>query len=211
VVALDLPVRSRFRPTAAAHPQTARGLPHRLLSHPTPVHAPDFRHRLTPISGSVRSSQPLLIRDDESAQAHRRVRLRRSDPAGRGIGRDRQRPHRPGESPGVSIGSGLDGIDGLGAGDPVTAEQMPGLVRPRHAPTGRGHDAAWWPAILVALTEGVSNARTEGFNRIIKQTKRVGCGYRNMINYQRRIPEPHCGHPTAEISSMKRDQTPLNS
>jgi transposase len=45
----------------------------------------------------------------------------------------------------------------------------------------------WWPAILVALTHDVSNARTEGFNRIIKQTKRVGCGYRNMINYQRRI------------------------
>jgi hypothetical protein len=31
----------------------------------------------------------------------------------------------------------------------------------------------WWPAILVALTERVSNARTEGFNRIIKQVKRV--------------------------------------
>ncbi len=46
---------------------------------------------------------------------------------------------------------------------------------------------AWWPAILTALTEQVSNARTEGFNRIIKQVKRVGCGYRNMINYQRRI------------------------
>ena len=45
----------------------------------------------------------------------------------------------------------------------------------------------WWPAVLVALTEGVSNARTEGLNRIIKQTKRVGCGYRNMNNYQRRI------------------------
>jgi transposase len=45
----------------------------------------------------------------------------------------------------------------------------------------------WWPAILVALLHDVSNARTEGFNRVIKQTKRVGCGYRNMINYQRRI------------------------
>ena len=45
----------------------------------------------------------------------------------------------------------------------------------------------WWPAILVALTEQVSNARTEGFNRIIKQVKRTGCGYQNMINYQRRI------------------------
>jgi transposase len=45
----------------------------------------------------------------------------------------------------------------------------------------------WWPAILIALTHQVSNARTEGFNRIIKQTKRVGCGYRSMDNYQRRI------------------------
>ena len=32
-----------------------------------------------------------------------------------------------GESPGVWIGSGMDGIDGLGAGDPVTAEQMRAL------------------------------------------------------------------------------------
>jgi transposase len=40
---------------------------------------------------------------------------------------------------------------------------------------------------LVALTEDASNARTEGFNRIINQTKRIGCGYRNMIRYQRRV------------------------
>jgi transposase len=45
----------------------------------------------------------------------------------------------------------------------------------------------WWPAILVALTHQVSNARTEGFNRVIKQTKRVGCGFRSEANYQRRI------------------------
>lgn len=45
----------------------------------------------------------------------------------------------------------------------------------------------WWPAVLLALTSGITNARTEGFNRIIKQTKRVGCGFRNMNNYQRRI------------------------
>jgi conjugative relaxase-like TrwC/TraI family protein len=32
-----------------------------------------------------------------------------------------------GESPGVWVGSGLDGIDGLDAGDPVTAEQMRNL------------------------------------------------------------------------------------
>ena len=45
----------------------------------------------------------------------------------------------------------------------------------------------WWPAVLVALTHQLTNARTEGFNRIIKQVKRAGCGYRNMINYERRI------------------------
>jgi transposase len=50
-----------------------------------------------------------------------------------------------------------------------------------------GTISTWWPAVLVALTHAVTNARTEGFNRIIKQTKRVGCGYRNMDNYQRRI------------------------
>jgi transposase len=36
----------------------------------------------------------------------------------------------------------------------------------------------WWPTVLIALTHSVSNARTEGFNRIIKQSERVGCGYR---------------------------------
>lgn len=45
----------------------------------------------------------------------------------------------------------------------------------------------WWPAILVALLEDVTNARTEGFNRIIKNTKRVACGFRNLENYQRRV------------------------
>jgi TrwC relaxase len=46
-----------------------------------------------------------------------------------------------GETPGVWIGSGLDGIDGLNPGDPVTAEQMR-LVRLRIAPVGRAPTAA---------------------------------------------------------------------
>ena len=45
----------------------------------------------------------------------------------------------------------------------------------------------WWSAIEVLIITGVTNARTEGFNRIIKQTKRVGCGFTNMDNYRRRI------------------------
>lgn len=40
-------------------------------------------------------------------------------------------------------------------------------------------EATWWPAIPVALTERVTNARTEGFDRILKQVKRVGCGFTN--------------------------------
>lgn len=45
----------------------------------------------------------------------------------------------------------------------------------------------WWPHIECFLLTGVTNARTEGYNRVIKQLKRVGCGYRNQANYQRRI------------------------
>jgi len=32
-----------------------------------------------------------------------------------------------------------------------------------------------------------TNARIEGVNHIINQTTRVGCGYRNMDDYRRRI------------------------
>lgn len=45
----------------------------------------------------------------------------------------------------------------------------------------------WWPHIEAFLMTGVTNARTEGYNRAIKQIKRVGCGYRNQANYERRI------------------------
>jgi len=45
----------------------------------------------------------------------------------------------------------------------------------------------WWPAIEAFLRLRITNARTEGTNRVIKQLKRVGCGYRNQANYERRI------------------------
>ncbi len=47
--------------------------------------------------------------------------------------------------------------------------------------------ATWWPHIEPFLVTGITNARTEGYNRVIKQLKRVGCGYRNQVNYERRI------------------------
>ncbi len=45
----------------------------------------------------------------------------------------------------------------------------------------------WWPAIDAYLALRVTNARTEGYNRKIKQIKRVSCGFRNHNSYQRRI------------------------
>ena len=60
----------------------------------------------------------------------------------------------------------------------------------------------WWPAILVALTEDVTNARTEGFNRIIKQTKTSRLRLPQHGQLPAPYPQPHRGHPTAEISSM---------
>ncbi len=49
-----------------------------------------------------------------------------------------------GESPGVWIGSGMDGIDGLTAGDPVTAEQMRALFGCGHASVGRRSGWSSW-------------------------------------------------------------------
>jgi transposase len=53
----------------------------------------------------------------------------------------------------------------------------------------------WWPAIEVFLTTGLTNARTEGTNRLIKQVKRAACGFRNRDNYRRRV-RLHCTRQT---------------
>ena len=45
----------------------------------------------------------------------------------------------------------------------------------------------WWPEIEAFLRLNITNARTEGSNRTIKQIKRVGCGFANQTNYERRI------------------------
>jgi transposase len=45
----------------------------------------------------------------------------------------------------------------------------------------------WWPQIEGFLALGVTNAATEGHNRVIKQIKRVACGFTNQTNYERRI------------------------
>jgi hypothetical protein len=72
--------------------------------------------------------------DDEHPQAQRRVGVRLSDSAGRGVRRHRERPcwvglllHRARRNPGAWVGSGVAGVDGLNTGDAVTAEQMRAL------------------------------------------------------------------------------------
>jgi transposase len=58
----------------------------------------------------------------------------------------------------------------------------------------------WWPAIEVFLTTGLTNARTEGTNRLIKQVKRAACGFRNRDNYRRRV-RLHCTRQTRRLSA----------
>ena len=45
----------------------------------------------------------------------------------------------------------------------------------------------WWPEIEAFLMTKITNARTEGGNRVIKQIKRAACGFRNQASYERRI------------------------
>jgi transposase len=49
----------------------------------------------------------------------------------------------------------------------------------------------WWPEINAFIGTGITNARTEGYNRLVKQVKRGGCGFRNRENSARRI-RFHC-------------------
>ena len=58
----------------------------------------------------------------------------------------------------------------------------------------------WWPAIEVFLTTGLTNARTEGTNRLIKQVKRAACGFRNRENYRRQV-RLHCTRRTRRLSA----------
>ncbi len=44
----------------------------------------------------------------------------------------------------------------------------------------------WWSEIESFLELAVTNARIEGYNRVIKQVKRVGCGFRNQTHYEQR-------------------------
>lgn len=46
--------------------------------------------------------------------------------------------------------------------------------------------STWWPQILAAITTGVTNAASEGINRLIKTDARCAFGYRNPANQRLR-------------------------
>ena len=46
---------------------------------------------------------------------------------------------------------------------------------------------AWQPSIIEGLITGISNGRTEGYNRIVKHIGRIAFGFRNTGNQKRRI------------------------
>ncbi|MFE2426101.1 transposase [Streptomyces sp. NPDC059373] len=46
--------------------------------------------------------------------------------------------------------------------------------------------STWWPQILAALITGVTNAGSEGVNRLIKTDARCAFGYRNPVNQRLR-------------------------
>lgn len=61
----------------------------------------------------------------------------------------------------------------------------------------------WWPAVEVFLTTGLTNARTEGTNRLIKQIKHSACGFRNRTNYRRRV-RLHCTRNSRRMPARNR-------
>ncbi|MDZ7881452.1 MAG: ISL3 family transposase [Mycobacterium sp.] len=61
----------------------------------------------------------------------------------------------------------------------------------------------WWPEINAFIQTGITNAGAEGYNRLVKQVKRVGCGFRNRENSARRI-RFHCTRKQRAATPTRR-------
>jgi transposase len=61
----------------------------------------------------------------------------------------------------------------------------------------------WWPEIAAFLDTGITNAKTEGLNRLVKQVKRSGCGFRNVDNQHRRV-RFHCTRTARAATAAPR-------
>jgi transposase len=75
--------------------------------------------------------------------------------------------------------------------------------------------STWWPQILAAITTGVTNAASEGINRLIKTDARCAFGYRNPANQRlrarcattRRTRGHLSRHPSGRHSQPRRSRT----
>lgn len=47
--------------------------------------------------------------------------------------------------------------------------------------------SAWQEPMILAITTGLSNARSEGYNRIVKHVGRIAFGFRTPENQRRRV------------------------
>lgn len=56
----------------------------------------------------------------------------------------------------------------------------------------------WWPEIERFIDTGLTNARTEGINRVIKDVGRRACGFRNPDNHRRRV-RFHCTRQSRRV------------
>jgi transposase len=67
----------------------------------------------------------------------------------------------------------------------------------------------WWPAIETFIATGITNAKTEGLNRLVKQVKRSACGFRTITNQHRRV-RFHCTRTYRATTAASR-QLPAQS
>jgi transposase len=69
----------------------------------------------------------------------------------------------------------------------------------------------WWPEINAFIATKTTNARTEGYNRLVKTVKRVGCGFRNPDNshagYNCTPPAPSVPQPRLHADSSSKSKS----
>ena len=66
---------------------------------------------------------------------------------------------------------------------------------------------AWWPQILGFLETGITNARTEATNRLVKDAARMAFGFRSLDNQRRRV-RFHCTRQSRRTTSAEAAQPP---
>ena len=61
---------------------------------------------------------------------------------------------------------------------------------------------AWWPEVLGFLETGITNGRSEGTNRLIKDAARMAFGFRSLDNQRRRV-RFHCTRQSRRTTKVE--------